>query len=114
MCLKVPYNILMKDLSSKVKNVRRVLTLPETLNNLADRQALKKGLPSVQAYIQYLIVRDTEDIVDEVEEIEELTAEEINAVGQSLHEYANGEYGVLRSPSDIAEFVKKASESASQ
>jgi hypothetical protein len=86
------------------QNVRRVLTYPKRLDSIAQYKADKIGLPSVQSYIQYLIVKDSEDIVDEVEM---LSPDEIKEVGQSLKDFEEGRFDVLRTREERAGYFEK-------
>ena len=86
------------------KNVRRVLTYPENMEKLALYKAHKRGLPSIQSYIQFLIAKDLEDILDEVDI---LTDAENAKVGESLEQIKSGNYVDLTTPQEILDYFRK-------
>lgn len=92
---------------SHVPNIKKVLTYPITLEKLAEYKAKKRGLPSVQSYIQYLIVKDTEDIIDEVEI---LNSEEIQKVGKAVGQIKTGQSITIKSKKELQKLLNSVSE----
>lgn len=94
---------------SKTKNsITKQIVFPKKLIDLAQTKIDKLGI-NLPEYVRYLILRDTEDMLQEMPLLDDET---IAAVGRSWDDYAAGRYTVLKDAADIDEHFSKLAEEA--